>query len=134
MARSMGFPLKEGVSDRLELEQDLLEPELVGLVDDDEQKLIVGGGLREQALNRQKVGEPEIGAVGEFPILLAEPRAREVLVADVAPPARAEGSLPVRLGAYPARRRVTRPAAYKVAREWPRPKFLRRPLAPGSGP
>jgi hypothetical protein len=103
MARPMGLPREEGVSDRLELEQDFLEPELVGLVDDDEQELIVGGGVREQALQRNQLGDPQICAVGELPIFLAEPRARDILVADVAPPAKAKGSLPAGLGRVPGR-------------------------------
>jgi hypothetical protein len=50
MARRLRFPAEQEVADRLQLEQQLLEPELVGLVDDDEQHLVVSGGIRLEGL------------------------------------------------------------------------------------
>jgi hypothetical protein len=61
-------------ANRLELEQQFLEPQLIDLVNDDEQQLVVGRRIRQQLLETQKLVEFQIGAVGEFPALLAETR------------------------------------------------------------
>jgi hypothetical protein len=47
VARPMRVVAEEEVPHGFELEEDLLEPELVGLVQDDEQQLVVGGGIGE---------------------------------------------------------------------------------------
>jgi hypothetical protein len=103
MPRPMSVPRVQSVPNRLQLEQDFLEPELIGLVDDDEQQLVVSGRIRKQPLNREQLGNPQIRAIGELAVFLPKPRARDVPFVDVAPPA--EG----RLGARPAYR-VDRPA------------------------
>ncbi len=65
VTRTLGIPMEEAIADRLQLEQQLLEPELVRLVDHDEQELVVDGGIREELLERQELGELEVTAVGE---------------------------------------------------------------------
>ena len=53
------------LSQLLELVQHLLEPELVDLVDDDEQKLVVLGTVRERLLEFQELVELQVAGVGE---------------------------------------------------------------------
>jgi hypothetical protein len=89
---------EERVSNGFELEQRILEPQLVRLVDDDEQQLVVCRRIREEALKREQLGDPQVRAIGKLAVFLAKARARDVPVADLAPPA---GS---RLGAKPAYR------------------------------
>ena len=62
------------VADRLELEEDLFEPQLEDLVDRDEQQLIVRGGIRFELLQLQDLGDLQVGAVGEDPVFLSETR------------------------------------------------------------
>ena len=50
--------------------QDLLEPQLVDLVDDDEEQLVVGNRLG--PLQFQQLGERQVPAVAEPPAFLAE--------------------------------------------------------------
>ena len=51
--------------DRVELVQDLLEPELVDLVDDDEEELVVVRRIGLRVLQAEQIVEPEIAAVAE---------------------------------------------------------------------
>jgi hypothetical protein len=46
----MDRPLEHEVADRFELEEDLLEPQLVDLMDRDEEKLVMGGRIRKEML------------------------------------------------------------------------------------
>ena len=62
---ALGVACEEAVANRLELEQKLLEPELVRLVDHDEQELVVDGWVREELLEREELGELQVAAVGE---------------------------------------------------------------------
>ena len=50
--------------------QDLLEPQLVDLVDDDEEQLVVGSRLG--ALQPEQLGQGQVAAVAEPPAFLAE--------------------------------------------------------------
>ena len=65
VARAFGVVVEHAVADRLELEDQLLEPQLVRLVDDDEQQLVVHGRIRPQLLQRQELGDLQVRAVGE---------------------------------------------------------------------
>src|SRR5680860_190570 len=60
------------VADRIDLVQQLLEPELVDLVDRDEQQLVVRRRVRLQVLGVEQLRQPEIAAVGQQGTLLAE--------------------------------------------------------------
>jgi hypothetical protein len=60
--------------DRLELEQDLLEPELVDLMDRDEQQLVVGRRVRLVLLKLQQLRDLEVAAIRQLAIFLAEAR------------------------------------------------------------
>ena len=53
VTRSLGLPSEQAVAHRLQLEQDLLEPELVRLMDDDEEELVVDGGIRQELLGER---------------------------------------------------------------------------------
>ena len=64
--------LSDQVTDRLELEKELLEPQLVDLVDDDEQELVVSGWVGFRGLRGEDALELEIGTVGETATLFAE--------------------------------------------------------------
>jgi hypothetical protein len=55
-------PGQQLVAGTRELVQDQLEPELVGLVDDDEQQLVVGV-RRERALEVEQVVDQQVGGV-----------------------------------------------------------------------
>jgi hypothetical protein len=70
------------VTGRLGLVQQLLEPELVDLVDGDEQQLVVGGRVGLEVLGVEELREPEVAAVGQLPRLLGPllPEEHEVLV------------------------------------------------------
>ena len=50
---------------RRELVEDLLEPQLVHLVDDDEQVLVVLGPIRAGLLQRQELVDHEVRGVGD---------------------------------------------------------------------
>jgi hypothetical protein len=63
-----------GIARGLELEDDLLEPQLIDLMHDDEQELVVGGRIRQQFLEVQQLRDLEIAPVGELPVLFAEAR------------------------------------------------------------
>ena len=65
VTRALGIPCEEAIADRLQLEQQLLEPELVRLVDHDEQELVVDGGIRQELLEREELRELQVAAVGE---------------------------------------------------------------------
>jgi hypothetical protein len=67
------------------LVEQLLEPQLVDLVDRDEQQLVVGGRVRLETLRGQELLDPEVAAVGQPGTLLPELRLR---VVDTAPLAR----------------------------------------------
>jgi len=69
---SVGVVGEQGLPDRLQLEQDLLEPQLVRLVHHDEQQLIVGRRVGQQGLKLQQFGDPQVRGVGELAPLLAE--------------------------------------------------------------
>ena len=75
VARAFGVVLEQPVADRLELEDQLLEPQLVRLMDDDEQELVVHGRIRTQPLEPDQLGDGEVLAVGEEALLgrLGEP-------------------------------------------------------------
>jgi hypothetical protein len=96
----MRVPRVQGVPNRLQLEQDFLEPQLIGLVDDDEEQLVVSGRVRKQALEREQLRNPQVRAIGKLAVFLPKPRARDVPFVDVAPPAEgrlgAQASLPGR--------------------------------------
>jgi hypothetical protein len=70
MTRTRDLAREQRVAGRLELEQQLLEPELVDLMDGDEQQLVVG--FSAALLGRQQSLEPEVGAVVEPATFLAE--------------------------------------------------------------
>ena len=61
--RALRIAGEHPVADRLQLEQQLLEPELVRLVDDDEQQLVVHGRVGPELLQRQELGDLQVGAV-----------------------------------------------------------------------
>ena len=71
------------VADRGGLVQELLEPELVDLVDGDEQQLVVSRGLRLEPLGGQQPVQLQVAAVGEPGALLAE---LDLRVLDGVPP------------------------------------------------
>ncbi len=54
----------EQVDHVIELVQHLLEPQLVDLVNDDEEHLVMFGSLRPRALQREQLVDGEIAAVG----------------------------------------------------------------------
>jgi hypothetical protein len=74
MAGPAPSTLEHCVADRLELEQQLLEPQLVDLVDRDEEKLVVRRWIREKALQLEKLGNLQVAAVGQPSILFTESR------------------------------------------------------------
>ena len=74
MLRLVCVVIEHEIPDALELEQQLLEPQLVDLVHGDEQQLVVGRRLAEQVLQREQLGNLQIAAVGELAILLSEAR------------------------------------------------------------
>ena len=57
---------------RRQLVQQLLEPQLVDLVDGDEQQLVVGRRVGLQVLLVEQLGDPQVGAVGQPGPLLTE--------------------------------------------------------------
>ena len=65
VTHSLGVTREEAIADRLQLEEQLLEPELVCLMDHDEQELVVDGGIGEELLEREELGELQVAAVGE---------------------------------------------------------------------
>ena len=60
-----------------ELVQEHLEPELVHLVDDDEEQLVVLGPLRQRLLGREEVVQVQVRRVGERRVLL---HARNIVI------------------------------------------------------
>jgi hypothetical protein len=66
----LGVPVEHRVACGAGLVQQLLEPQLVDLVDGDEQQLVVRAGL--EPLRRQQLREREVGAVGQPRPVLAE--------------------------------------------------------------
>jgi hypothetical protein len=50
--------------------QEFFEPQLVDLMNDDEEQLVVGGGLG--ALQLEQLGERQVAAVAEPPAFFAE--------------------------------------------------------------
>lgn len=74
----MGIVTKHQVSSRSDLEKDLFEPQLVGLVDDYEQKLVVGRRVRERSLKREQLRNPQIAPVGQLTVLFSKPRRRRL--------------------------------------------------------
>ena len=64
MLRSGGVVPVELLLEVRELVQYLLEPELVDLMDDDEEHLVMLGPARKRALQRQKLFELEVFGVG----------------------------------------------------------------------
>ena len=74
MARAGNLSLEDEISDRLEFEDELLEPQLVDLVDDDEQQFVMRRRIGQQTLGREDLGDLEVAAVGELPVLLTEAR------------------------------------------------------------
>ena len=61
--RALGIAREHALADRLQLEQQLLEPQLIGLVDDDEQQLVVHRGVRAELLHRQQLRDLQVRAV-----------------------------------------------------------------------
>src|SRR5256885_956290 len=59
------IPGEHGLADGLQLEQHLLEPQRVGLVEDDEQQLVVGGGIREKTMEPEQLVHLKVASVGE---------------------------------------------------------------------
>lgn len=55
---ALGRLLEHEISDRLQLEYELFEPELVGLVDDDEEQLVVGRRVGEKRLGAENLFQP----------------------------------------------------------------------------
>src|SRR6266536_1323621 len=53
--------------------EQLLKPQLVRLMNRDEQQLIVGGRIRLRHLLAQQFGQPQVCAIGEETALLTEP-------------------------------------------------------------
>ena len=64
---AMGLLRVEQPADLVNLVQQLLEPQLVDLVDDDEQRLVVLGSLGPRLLQRQQIVELQIRAVRNRP-------------------------------------------------------------------
>lgn len=60
MTGTMDVAGLHGPSDRLELEDQFLEPQLEDLMHDDEEKLVVRRRLRQQLLLRQELGDPQV--------------------------------------------------------------------------
>jgi hypothetical protein len=75
VARAFGIAVEHLVAHRLQLEDQLLEPQLVRLVHHDEQELVVHRRIRTQPLERDQLGDGQILAVGEEALLgrLGEP-------------------------------------------------------------
>jgi hypothetical protein len=76
-AQRLSFEQK--ITYRIELEQHFLEPQLVDLMDGDEQELVVSGRIRKELLERQQVGDLQVAAVGQLAILLTEARRSALL-------------------------------------------------------
>ena len=64
--------VEHGVAGRAQLVQQLLEPQLVGLVDRDEEQLVVGRRVGLQHLLAQQLRQTQVRAVGQARALLAE--------------------------------------------------------------
>ena len=58
-------PSSRASTDSLDLVKDLFEPQLVDLMDDDEEHLVVLGPLGHEMLSSEELLEPEILSVGE---------------------------------------------------------------------
>jgi hypothetical protein len=68
------------VPHRLEFEQEFLEPQLVDLMDNDEQQLVMRGWITERTLRVEYVLEAQVAAIGEATALLSEPPVARLLV------------------------------------------------------
>src|SRR6266516_2006188 len=75
MLRPPQFTTAHCVPRRLDLMEQLLKPQLVRLMNRDEQQLIVGGRIRLRHLLAQQFGQPQVCAIGEETALLTEPPA-----------------------------------------------------------
>src|SRR5262249_47395338 len=75
-----GLARRHRVPGRGQLVQQLLEPELVGLVHGDEQQLVVGGRDHLGHLLGQQLRQPQVAAVGQPTALLAEAAAGDCAV------------------------------------------------------
>ncbi len=67
-----GLARPHGVTGRGQLEQQLLEPELVGLMHGDEQQLVVRWRDHLRHLLREQLGQPQVAAVSQLAALFAE--------------------------------------------------------------
>src|SRR5919106_2970153 len=72
MLRLVGVTPHHQVPGTGELEQKLLEPQLVGLMNDDEEKLVVRGRVAEKLLESQQLGHLQVAPVRELAVLLTE--------------------------------------------------------------
>src|SRR5437868_14659449 len=64
--RAEGVAVLEQPNQSIELVQYELEPELTGLMDDDEKQLVGMLGLRARTLKAEKLVEREVGRIGDF--------------------------------------------------------------------
>ena len=64
MLRPVGVIRGEQLAHAIELVEQLLEPELVHLMDDDEQQFVVFRSVRARLLQREEVVDAQIAAVG----------------------------------------------------------------------
>jgi hypothetical protein len=81
-ANAIGVAPEQAVPDDLQLEQDLLEPELVRLVDDDEEQLVVSRGVGQRGLEVEQLGDAEVRAVGKPASLQPEPGLADLVIGD----------------------------------------------------
>ena len=72
VARLERLRLEHEVARRLKLEQKLLEPELVDLMNHDEQQLVVRRWIGFELLQRQQLRNLQVASVRETTIFLAE--------------------------------------------------------------
>src|SRR5919106_3098457 len=111
MLRLVGVTPHHQVPGTGELEQKLLEPQLVGLMNDDEEKLVVRGRIAEKLLESQQLGHLQVAPVRELTVLLTESgrarpglaHVRSPLAAAFARSACAHGSPATPAGHAPAR-------------------------------
>lgn len=74
MPSALGFLRESELPYRLQFKDELLEPQLVRLVYDDEEQLIVSGRIGQETLGAENLIEPEVAGVREPAVFLAEPR------------------------------------------------------------
>src|SRR3989337_3233756 len=120
MLRLVGVTLYHQVPGTGELEQKLLEPQLVGLMNDDEEKLVVRGRVAEKLLESQQLGHLQVAPVRELAVLLTESgRARPGLAHVRSPLAAALGRSACAHGSPPhPRGPCPRPPARPPRRGW----------------